>query len=143
MYSESGPPGYVVFKDVDYTNEDNFATMNQIAAEMTSTLNETVLAPVDSWVGPFQNFITKDLVWDAACESTEISVMGFDQQMTRFVQILNNSTCCQKFGICGERYNLDIIFNDSGKVTTTRLRFQHQVQKTQQDYIDGLVVMRK
>ena len=63
-YSETGPPAYVVFKNVDYDDPENFNTMNQIASEMTYTLSETVLGPVYSWVGPFQNFIKKDQVWD-------------------------------------------------------------------------------
>ncbi len=52
LYGEAGPPAYVVFKDVDYTNTDNLVQMNLIASEL-ATLNTTVLAPVYSWVGTF------------------------------------------------------------------------------------------
>ena len=52
VYGEAGPPAYVVFKDVDYTNTDNLEQMNEIASEL-ATLNTTVLAPVYSWVGTF------------------------------------------------------------------------------------------
>ena len=52
LYGEAGPPAYLVFKDVDYSNEDNLVQMNLIAAQMAS-LNDTVLAPVYSWVGVF------------------------------------------------------------------------------------------
>jgi len=69
LYGEAGPPAYIVFKDVDYTNPDNLVTMNLIASEM-ATLNDTVLAPVYSWVGMFQNFVSPNQVWDAACGST-------------------------------------------------------------------------
>ena len=63
--------------------------------------------------------------------------------MARFVQIRVESDCCQSYGICGEQYSQDVIFNDEGRVTTTRFRYQHQVQKTQEDYIKGLVETRK
>jgi len=45
--------------------------------------------------------------------------------MREFIKIEIDSDCCQKYGICGEQYSLDIIFNDEGKVETTRFRFMH------------------
>lgn len=77
LYGEAGPPAYIVFKDVDYTDENNLVTMNLIASEL-ATLNNTVLPPVYSWVGTFQNYISPNNVWDAACGSTEVSTLGFD-----------------------------------------------------------------
>lgn len=77
LYGEAGPPAYIVFKDVDYTNTDNLVTMNLIASEL-ATLNNTVLPPVYSWVGTFQNYISPNNVWDAACGSTEAATLGFD-----------------------------------------------------------------
>ena len=59
-YSETGMPAYAVFNNVDYDDQANLDMMSQIAAEMTSTLNTTVLAPVDAWVGPFLNYIKPD-----------------------------------------------------------------------------------
>ena len=124
LYGEAGPPAYVVFKDVDYTNDDNLRQMNLIASEL-ATLNDTVLAPVYSWAGVFQNYIHSGNVWDNACGSTQASTLGFDQQMAQFVQIKIESPCCQSYGICGEQYSLDVIFDDTGRVSTTRFRFQH------------------
>ena len=68
-----------MFRNVDYDDQANLDMMSQIAAEMTTTLNTTVLAPVDAWVGPFLNYIKPDQPWDEACGSTEVSVLGFDQ----------------------------------------------------------------
>lgn len=142
LYGEAGPPAYIVFKDVDYTNPDNLAQMDKIAAEL-ATLDDTVLAPIYSWTSPFENFIMSGEVWDEACDSTAASVLGFDQQMALFVQIKVESDCCQQYGICGEQYSLDVIFDDTGRVTTTRFRYQHQVMKSQEDYIRGLVETRR
>lgn len=124
LYGEAGAPAYIVFKDVDYTNNENLVTMNLIASEM-ATLNSTVLAPVYSWVGTFQNYVTPGKVWSTACSSSDVSYLGFDEQMANFVKIKIESECCQSFGICGEQYSLDVIFDDEGRVSTTRFRFQH------------------
>jgi len=78
LYGEAGAPAYIVFKDVDYTNTENLSQMNLIASEL-ATLSDTILAPVYSWVGTFQNFIDPGNVWDKACGSTDVSVLGFDQ----------------------------------------------------------------
>ena len=51
-YGEAGPPAYLVFKNVDYTNQSNLDEMNFIAAQLAS-LNNTVLAPVYSWTSSF------------------------------------------------------------------------------------------
>ena len=63
--------------------------------------------------------------------------------MREFIKIEIDSDCCQKYGICGEQYSLDIVFNDQGQVETTRFRFMHQPLKSQQDYIDALVETRR
>lgn len=38
---------------------------------------------------------------------------------------------------------MDIIFDDLNRVTATRFRFQMQVEKTQEDYIAGLLETRR
>jgi len=52
LYGEAGPPAYIVFKNVDYTNSTNLENMNGIAAQL-ATLDDTVLAPIYSWVGAY------------------------------------------------------------------------------------------
>ena len=104
LYGEAGPPAYIVFKDVDYTNSENLSNMNLIASQL-ATLDDTVLAPIYSWVGPYLNFVKKNQVWDSACGSAEASTLGFDDAMARFVQIKVESECCQSYGICGEQYS--------------------------------------
>ena len=62
--------------------------------------------------------------------------------MAKFLQINTTSECCQSFGICGDQFALDVIFDETGIVTTTRFRFQHKLQKSQGDMIKGLVQTR-
>ena len=141
-YGEAGPPAYLVFKNVDYTNQDNLDQMNLIAAQL-ATLNDTVLAPVYSWTSSFENFIQPNTVWADACGSNEAASLSFDGAMQLFVNVKIDSDCCQTYGLCGEQYSLDIIFDDLGVVRATRYRFQHQTMKTQEDYIRGLLETRR
>jgi Niemann-Pick C1 protein len=83
-YLNAGPPAYLVFKNVNYTNPDNLVQMNLIAAEL-ATLNDTVLAPVYSWISPYNNFIDGSGVWSKVCGSEAASVLDFDSQMKQFV----------------------------------------------------------
>lgn len=70
-------------------------------------------------------------------------MLPFEDQILAFVEIKILSTCCQSYGICGEQYSGDIIFDDLGTVTATRFRYQNQPLKTQEDYIAGLVETRR
>ena len=51
-YGDAGPPAYLVFKNVNYTNSENIDQMNLIAAQL-ATLNNTVLPPVYSWTSAY------------------------------------------------------------------------------------------
>jgi Niemann-Pick C1 protein len=98
--------------------------MNSIAAQL-ATLNDTVLTPVYSWTSTFQNFIQPGAIWAEACGSDEAAALDFNQAMALFVKVKIDSECCQSYGLCGEQFSLDVIFDDTGIVRATRYRFQH------------------
>lgn len=141
-YGQAGPPAYLVFKNVDYTKEENLNEMNAIAAQL-ATLNDTVLAPIYSWTGAYLNFINGGATWADACGSKEAAALDFDAAMQMFVNVKIDSECCQNYGLCGEQYSLDIIFDDEGVVRATRFRFQHQTMKSQEDFIRGMLETRR
>lgn len=136
-YGEAGPPAYVVFKNLNYTDKKNLEKLDQINDGL-SLLKDTVVPPVFSWVQPFSQYISTDGQWADECKSSEVQGLGFDEQMKKFVQIKVDSRCCQDYGVCGEQYVGDIVFDDKDRVMTTRFRFQHTALKTQTDYIKGL-----
>lgn len=140
-YGNAGPPAYVIFNNVNYSDPDNLAQMELIDAELAA-LNDTIQSPVYSWVTPFKSFIAGG-VWSDACGSEAAAPLPFDDQMRMFVQLEVDSECCQKYGICGEQYSLDVVFDDLGRVETTRFRFQHTPLKYQKDFIAALVETRK
>ena len=51
-YGEAGPPAYVVFKNLNYTDAENLKKLDQINDGL-SLLKDTVVPPVFSWVQPF------------------------------------------------------------------------------------------
>jgi Niemann-Pick C1 protein len=121
-YGDAGPPCYLVFKDVNYTYPGNIANLNLIAAQL-STLNSTILPPIYSWTTSYTNFINPTATWSEECGSKAAALLPFEDQMKSFVNIKILSNCCQKYGICGEQYSGDIIFDDFGSVIATRFRY--------------------
>jgi len=81
-YGMAGPPGYVIFNNVNYSDPNNLEQMQIIDSEL-SALNDTIISPIYSWVGPFNNFIS-DGVWADDCNSHTAMVLPFDQQMKMF-----------------------------------------------------------
>ena len=67
-YGDAGPPCYLVFKNVNYSDPINIPAMNEIAAEL-ATLNSTILPPIYSWTTSFQNFINPTATWKDDCGS--------------------------------------------------------------------------
>ena len=58
--------------------------------------------------------------------------------MFAFTSISIDSDCCQIYNICGEHFSKDIIFNEDGKVVTTKFNFLHLAMKVENDYIKQL-----
>lgn len=75
-YGNAGPPGYVIFKNVNYSDPHNLEQMELIDAELAG-LNDTIQSPIYSWVTPFKNFIAGG-VWSDACDSKLASILPFD-----------------------------------------------------------------
>jgi Niemann-Pick C1 protein len=133
-FLEVGSIAYVVFKNIDYTNAENLILLDQISDEL-SQMTDTVQPPVYSWVKTLNSFLNDQ---EEECNNLDISQYDFNTQLRLFLAISIDSTCCKKYGICGEQFDTDIIFDDSGNIVTSRFRFQHKALVTQQDYIDAL-----
>lgn len=85
-YGNAGPPAYVIFNNVNYSDPENLAQMELIDAELAA-LNDTIQGPVYSWVTPFRNFVggADGGVWSEACDSPAAAPLPFDDQMRKFV----------------------------------------------------------
>lgn len=77
-----------------------------------------------SWIPSFLNLIDPDGPWNSTCNSQQISVVNFNDQVHEFLDISIESDCCTVYGICGEQFGQDISFDALDKVTATKMRFQ-------------------
>jgi hypothetical protein len=84
QYGEIGPPAYLVFKNVDYTLEENLDTLSDISDGL-SQLNETIVKPIYSWVKTFQQYRDVGGEWVDKCGTAEAVNLGFDDAMRKFV----------------------------------------------------------
>ncbi|OMJ75522.1 hypothetical protein SteCoe_25300 [Stentor coeruleus] len=133
-FLEVGSIAYVVFKNVDYQNSKNLQILDKIS-DALSQMSETVQPPVYSWVKSLQSFVNDT---QPECNNTEIPYYDFKTQVRRFLEVSISSVCCKKYGICGEQFDTDIIFDDDGNIVTSRFRFQHKALTTQKGYINAL-----
>ena len=133
-YGEAGPIAYLVLKNVNYSNPYNLQVIDEIA-DTLSQMNKTVQPPVYNWVKGVNAFVNTQ---EDDCKHRGISSFDFNTQVREYLKVSIESVCCKKYGVCGEQYETDIIFDESGNIKTSRLRFQHRALKSQSDYIDSL-----
>ena len=114
-YIEIGPPAYLVLRGMDYENERDLELVNRLSNAL-SQLNTTVQPPIYSWVVAFNLFRTGGTEWVKPCGTADIGLDDFPNQLKRFVNTKITSPCCQRFGICGEQFQADIVTNETGYV---------------------------
>ncbi|KAM3130411.1 hypothetical protein pb186bvf_017510 [Paramecium bursaria] len=141
-YIEIGPVAYVVLDGFNYQNDDDLKFIDGISNAI-SNLKETVQPPLYNWVSAFKLFIQPGSEWQLSCKTGDIQLDDFPKQLKRFLATKINSPCCQKYGICGEQFETDIVTNDEGQVTASRLRFQHTPLHNSKEYILSLEQTRQ
>ena len=82
--------------------------------EMSDSLSKlsTVLPPIVNWVSAFQQFINPSGNWVDACGTKKAIYYTFEEQVRTFQKIKIDSKCCQFYGICGEQFEKDIVFDE-------------------------------
>ncbi|CAD8070438.1 unnamed protein product [Paramecium primaurelia] len=141
-YIEIGPLAYLILENLDYQNQHDLDLVANLSNSL-SQLNETVQPPIYSWVASFNLFIREKAEWTTACETQDIALYDLPTQLKRFLGVRINSPCCQRYGICGETFEADIVLNEQGYVKTSRLRFQHRPIHNSAGYILSLEQTRQ
>ncbi len=136
-----GPPAYLVFRDINYTDPETITNIFELL-DVLSAQGDTVQKPVFSWIKAFKMFTMETGDWSKMCGTQGISAYPFSEQMRRFVKVKINSNCCLNYGICGEQFVKDIVFDSKGNIESTRFRFQHPALRVQADYIRDLQATR-
>lgn len=134
-YLEIGEIGWVVLKDMNYTNAYNFELIRKLSDSL-SNMKHSVDSPVYAWINPFSTYIS---VKDKDCNNTEIDSWDFGTKVRNFLDIQYESVCCKKLGVCGELYKDDIVFTttDLLQIKSSRLKFYFKHLTSQHDYIEA------
>ena len=53
--------------------------------------------------------------WAKTCGTQGISAYPFSEQMRDLLNVKINSDCCLRYGICGEQFVKDIVFDKAGE----------------------------
>ena len=135
---DAGPPAYLVFREIDYNDPNVTKNIFDLMDDLSSQ-KQYIQNPMYSWMKTFKMFLMENADWSKTCGSIGINTIPFKEQLQKFVQIAIESDCCFSYGICGEQYVKDIVFDEAtGDVITTRFRFQHPPLRIQADFINDL-----
>ena len=136
-YVDVGPPGYLVFYNIDYNNAENLALIDKMSDHL-STLS-TVQPPVYSWYKDFKKFM--DPYYKDKCNKNleVLKTQPLAYQVREFLKIKKDDPCCKEDGMCGEPYLNDLAFNDNGEIEASRFRFQHVPLVNQSVYVNAVL----
>jgi len=138
---DAGPPAYLVFRDINYTDPNTTQNIFDLL-DVLSAQSDTIQKPIFSWLKSFKMFTMESGDWAKMCGTQGISALPFSEQMRKFVDIKIESECCLRYGLCGEQYVKDIVFDADGDIESTRFRFYHPPLRVQADYIRDLQATR-
>lgn len=137
-YVDVGPPAYLVFYNIDYSNQTNLQILDNLLDNI-SFLN-TVKPPVYSWYKDFKKFMDPSGDWSGRCNPNifYLHTLPLEIQVREFLKMKVNDPCCTEFAVCGEPYKDDIFFGEDGKIQASRFRFQHVPLVNQSIFINSL-----
>jgi len=145
-YGESGPQGYIVFTGVDFSSEDNVGIINNMTNDL-SRLTTSMVPPIYSWLPTFTTALDaseQDFPGRAqACNSAyRAGLPTFEDKLRDFLNIKLTDICCSRYGICGEQYADDFVFDEFGKMQVTRFRYNHVPLNSQDQFINSFLQIR-
>ncbi|MCQ2817371.1 MAG: hypothetical protein MJ252_08920 [archaeon] len=136
-YVDVGSPAYLVFYNIDYSNEENLKLIDKMSDHI-ATLS-SVKPPVYSWYKDFQKFMNS--YYEGKCNPNrkELLKQPLASQVKEFLKMKADGICCTQDAICGEPYSGDITFNQKGEIEASRFRFQHVALVNQSIYVDSVI----
>lgn len=139
-FIEIGPPAYIVLNNYNFTDPQTIQSIDNLTNEVSKL--KYIDSPVYLWFASFQNFLKTDATWSDVCGTKNIDAFGYGEQLKKFLDVSISSACCQNYGICGEQYHTDLIFNEEGTLVSSRLRVMHKPLRNSEDYIRAAREMR-
>ncbi|MGL4948644.1 MAG: hypothetical protein ACRC42_04710 [Mycoplasma sp.] len=136
-YVDVGSPAYLVWYNIDYSNETNWKLIDQMSDHL-STLS-TVQPPVYSWFKDYQKFMNKYYSDECNKNIDELSKQPIANRVREFLKMPTDHFCCKTNAICGEPYMGDISFNENGEIEASRFRFAHVPLVNQSVFVNSVI----
>jgi len=109
---EAGPPAYLVLKDLDYADPVVRDAIRNVSTQLAH-LQGYVQTPIYSWLDAVDAYLGNENL-PPDCPKPD-SRKGFYANAKTFLSIKIETQCCQTAGICGEQYQMDVIFGSGGR----------------------------
>lgn len=136
-FVDVGSPAYLVFYNIDYSNENNLKLIDQMSDHLAAL--SSVKPPVYSWYKDFQKFMSSFYEKECNPQLQELKKQPLKTQVKEFLKMKADSYCCKSKAICGEPYVSDITFNENGDIESSRFRFQHVALRNQSIYVNSVI----
>ncbi len=108
---EAGPPAYLVMKDLDYADPTVRNAIRNVSTQLAH-LQGYVQTPIYSWLDAVDAYLGNENL-PPDCPKPDPG-KGFYANAKTFLSIKIETQCCQTAGICGEQYQMDVIFGGGG-----------------------------
>lgn len=109
---EAGPPAYLVLKDLDYADPLVRDAIRNVSTQLAH-LQGYVQTPIYSWLDAVDAYLGNENL-PPDCPKPDPG-KGFYANVKTFLSIKIETQCCQTAGICGEQYQMDVIFGSAGR----------------------------
>ena len=109
---EAGPPAYLVLKDLDYADPLVRDAIRNVSTQLAH-LQGYVQTPIYSWLDAVDAYLGNENL-PPDCPKPDPG-KGFYANAKTFLSIKIETQCCQTAGICGEQYQMDVIFGSAGR----------------------------
>ncbi|GAB5036681.1 niemann-pick c1 protein [Nannochloropsis oceanica] len=109
---EAGPPAYLVLKDLDYADPIVRNAIRNVSTQLAH-LQGYVQTPIYSWLDAVDAYLGNENL-PPDCPKPD-PAKGFYVNAKIFLSIKIETQCCQTAGICGEQYQMDVIFGGGGR----------------------------
>ena len=132
-------PAYLILNNINYSNYYNIELINQITDHLSHL--KTIKNSIHFWFNDFSKFIKNSILLEKCYGENyqQLINKSFDEQVREFLKIKVNSECCNFYGVCGEIYENDIIFDKNNEIKISRLLYFHNSLKKEKNFIESRV----
>lgn len=132
-------PSYLILNNINYSNYYNIELIKHITDHLSHL--KTVNNSIYFWFNDFSKFIKNSILLEKCYGENyhQLINKSFDEQVKEFLKIKVNSECCNFYGVCGEIYENDIIFDKNNEIKISRLLYFHNSLAKEKNFIESRV----